>query len=259
MKKQSDGLKTERCWEIDLIRGICIIYVSIFHFCYVGIFLTSSEICKAILYHSFFDAIHYPMVFILLFISGISRTFTKDDKKRFFKIACFALLITWVTTLGANLIPDLNGLQINFGILHAIASCIVIYIFLDWLLSKIPMNKYIKDAILLFIGAGATVVGILYLYNVGGMANHVPAWASFWATGNSGYQLSPGDYFAVLPLLGFYIFGAIFGKYVYKQRKTLTRIKEPIFVKPFTWCGKYSLWIYLAVPVLSVALFSIIS
>ena len=209
--------KKKRCWEIDLIRGLCIIYTSIFHFCFIGR-IYRSGFCIAILNNYFFTYIlHYPVLYTLMFVSGISKSFTKNDYKRFVKIGTAALCITWITTLAAQVFVGMEGLIIVFGMLHQLSFCIIFFIALDWILSKLDRTekKYFRDMFLILFAILVIVVGMLYFYPsyVHYNTKDVPLWASLFVTSNQGYNISPGDFFAVAPTLGFYIFGTLFGKY----------------------------------------------
>ena len=58
---------------------------------------------------------------------------------------------------------------------------------------------------------------------------------------------SSGDYFPLLPHLGWFMLGVVVGRTVYADRKTrLPRFpSEAAPVRFFRFCGRHSLWIYL--------------
>ena len=86
-------------------------------------------------------------------------------------------------------------------------------------------------------------------------------WAGFYLTENAAtdsYWLLPfgvmpwglvtADYFPLLPYLGFFLLGAVLGKLLYRKKESLlpgVNEKNPI-VAVLCWCGRNSLWIYLA-------------
>ena len=56
-----------------------------------------------------------------------------------------------------------------------------------------------------------------------------------------------GDYFPLLPQLGWFLLGAFLGKTLYRRKTTLFP-RFPAQAAPIgalCWCGRHSLWIYL--------------
>lgn len=231
--------KKLRCWEVDFVRGICIIYVMLYHLCFdvVGMFYMSTpfgfwleNVADFYFFSGFNQKLHMPIVYTLFFISGISKTFTKNDLKRFVKIAIYASIIT-LATLATN---SMFGITIWMGVLHTISLCVLLY----YLFDKLVANKYIH------IGVGLTLIAIGVYFDINYGTIEV---GSFWpiVQGLQGYIISNGDYFPLLPYLGIYIIGAVFGKIVYKTKTSKTGIDCPPPLKPISWCGKYSLHLYL--------------
>ena len=72
---------------------------------------------------------------------------------------------------------------------------------------------------------------------------------------------SSSDYFPLLPHLGWYMLGAVLGRTVYRD-KTTRFPKVPAqngLVRFFCFCGRQSLWIYLAHQPVLYALLELIS
>ena len=60
-------------------------------------------------------------------------------------------------------------------------------------------------------------------------------------------DFASGDYFPLLPHLGWFMLGVVVGRTVYADRKTRLP-KFPAKAAPvrfFQFCGRHSLWIYL--------------
>ncbi len=260
-----------RAWEIDLIRGLCILYVTVYHFAFITAEIIEmntpfgirvGEFCSDLLYAkgSFFETIHYPIVYVLFFISGVSKQFTRNDLLRFRKVAVAALLITAVMETAGLLLPQLLGLQIRFGVLHSIASAMLLFWAMEKAADALSKNNHktrvIFNALFAIIGAAAILIGTVYMDNE---TASPPKWLFFLVTSPTGYKMSPGDFFPILPYGGYYIFGALAGKFVYADKTGLFSAQCPLCLKPFCWCGRYSLQIYFAGPVLSGLILGVLS
>ena len=59
---------------------------------------------------------------------------------------------------------------------------------------------------------------------------------------------SSSDYFPIFPQLGWFLLGAALGRTVYREKQTLLPCAAQDFflIRFFRWCGRQSLWIYLA-------------
>ncbi len=214
----------ERIFELDAARGICIIGMVVVHF-----FLN---------YYDFFKNSQYPaflqfffdwggVLFVLL--SGIAVTLGHHPIKRGLIVFLAGMVCTGITFamewMGFGVIP------IRFGILHCLGICMLLSPMLlrfpNWLLpilsGGILVTSYYFDAL---------VVDCPYLFPLG---------IRYWG-------FSSGDYFPLFPYLGYFILGILLGTILYPNKTSrLTKINSNIFPIPFLcWCGKQSLWIYLA-------------
>ncbi len=227
----------KRYYEIDVIRGIAIVMMILFHLLWD---LNYFEILSVDLYRGFWKLFQVATATLFLLIVGISTvlslqhalTFSQKIKKtaiRSLKLLSIALLITVVTYL------FMSESYIFFGILHLIAVSIFLSIFF------IPFF-YLN----LFLGVTLIILGNLLktmTFNFSWLA-----WLGFQYEG-----LSTLDYYPVLPWFGVVLIGIFLGKYLYsnsvnslEERKYSwlslieTRVKNIL-----SYLGTYSLTIYL--------------
>ena len=166
--------KKSRVWEIDFLRGICIIFMLFDHFMFNFInvyfmadnwyavdsdfFMRMLPIAEYYWDWSTRIVIRYIIVFLFLFLSGISCTLTKSNRQRFFKLAAAAGTITLVTyfvdlTMGGSeqiigtVFPILRhvyptSMFILFGILHIMAFSLAFYMLLRAATTIKPPRTY---------------------------------------------------------------------------------------------------------------------
>ena len=61
-------------------------------------------------------------------------------------------------------------------------------------------------------------------------------------------RFATSDYFPLLPNLGFFLLGTVLGRTVYRKKETLLPMvsEKNVLVRFFSFCGRQSLFIYLA-------------
>jgi uncharacterized membrane protein len=86
--------KTNRIWEIDFLRGVAIIFMSLFHLLY-----DLSEFYKFNIDYTsgVVDLMGETSALMFITLTGISCSLSKNNLKRGLKILFFALTITIVT------------------------------------------------------------------------------------------------------------------------------------------------------------------
>jgi len=226
----------KRFWEIDVLRGIAIVGVVLFHFSYdlayfaglfdVGFFRSGLALNIARLGGGVF-----------IFLAGLSLTLSyrravkaqpsgwglfRKYLGRGAWIFSFGLLITFLTWI---FVPED---MIVFGILHLIgASIILSYPFLTL---KLP------NAVL---GLGCIIVG-LYLRNFG--TEH--AYLAWLGIRPEFFML---DYWPIFPWFGVMLLGIFAGNTLYGERGRTTPGPAPKLpgVRPLTFLGRHSLLVYL--------------
>ncbi|NLP29844.1 MAG: DUF1624 domain-containing protein [Clostridiales bacterium] len=244
---QDLSYKNKRIWELDFLRGFCILLMIIDHTFYDLAFIFQGEwfgslegegflylltdFSKSVFFPSLGRKIIRPVaVFCFIFISGISCSFSHSNFKRGLRLAAVALVLT-VATYGLDfLMQQENQLIIRFGILHLLAVSILIYCLL---------RRFGKIAMAL-IGILAIILGTYYLYNpletnISYMAILVKSTTNFYSA----------DYFPILPFIGYFLIGAALGPLLYKHRTSLFPIDNLNRIRPVLFFGRNALIVYL--------------
>ena len=160
-----------RIWEIDFLRGACIILMVLDHLTmFLGMYFGPAWFgadmagdggaafcrwCEAFHTSPERAVAHAVVIFIFFSISGISCTFSRSNVRRGIVLAVIAMLYTGVTYAVESLF-DVGGIRVTFGVLHFYAACILIWAVID-LLSR--DNTVVKVAV-----SAAIIVVTLCLY-----------------------------------------------------------------------------------------------
>ena len=111
---------TERPARIELmdaLRGLAVCLMVLHHFLY--------DLCEFLgapwwlFTNPVFDVLHYSFAGLFIFLSGISSDFSRSNLKRGAKAMALALGITLVTYF--------MDMTIVFGVLHLLASCMLLF------------------------------------------------------------------------------------------------------------------------------------
>lgn len=206
--------------ELDAARGICVLGMIIVHLLY-----DLTELYPVL-------SREYPPFFLFLkdwggiaffLISGIAVTLGHRHLRRGAVVFGCGLLVSAAMRLT-------GAMPIRFGVLHCLGVCM----FLWGLFRKLPTKAIgIVGAALAVVGAffGARTVSVPYLYPLGLTA---PGFVS-------------ADYFPLLPYFGYFLLGAICGKRLYPDRRSLfgkISFAHPL-LRFLCLCGRHSLFIYL--------------
>jgi len=185
-----------RVWEVDFLRGLCIVLMLFDHLMYNFAFMDQMAYNWHSVESNFFigmqaaaswywnldarNIIRVTVVFLFLFLSGISCSFSKHNGKRFLKMSAAACIVM-LATFGLDWIIG-GGMFILFGILHIMAVSIGFYC-----LIKLVFRKFTPIAALLFgstiFGFGFTTgfyTGYLPSLYFGGGHGRQPNFAYFW-------------------------------------------------------------------------------
>jgi len=222
-----------RYWEIDLIRGIAILMMILFHTVFDLYFF---RVFPVDIYSGFWRYFAFATASLFLLIVGISLTIsrarvssTKSDYQLALKfvyrgagIFLLGLLVTFCTWL------FLKEGFIVFGILHLIGISII----LSPLFFRFKKWNIILGFLCIVIGYFITTYsGPIWLLPLG---IHP---ATFFSV----------DYEPIFPWFGVVLIGMGLGEFLYPEGVrsfTLPQIPE-IVVRPFTFLGRHSLIIYL--------------
>jgi len=216
----------KRIWELDALRGGCIIAMILIHFIFDLNYFGRLSISLPSWFLFLRDYGH--VVFIV--ISGICVTFASACVKRGIMVFGCGLLISYVT-LFMDQILGFAYLRIWFGVLHMLGVCMMLY----------PLFRRVPALVQFVLGFSFIILG-------------------FWLSGvridvdylfplglRSGKIFTGSDYFPIFPGLGWFLIGAGLGKTIYKNRTTrFPKINaEHSILRFFRFCGIHSLIIYL--------------
>ena len=247
----------KRIWEVDFLRGFMILFVVWDHFMWdvyfgstnpyqTGLFQWLEKVARS--YYSTYGLralTHDTFVSMFVFTSGVSCAFSNSNGKRAIKMICFAMLLSAVTFAASSILGA--DVTVNFNVIHVIALSVLIWAGLEWLTSKFKKDwqhnlyGWLMFAIIitvLIVGYQAKVKpwtdeNRIWFF----LAEHshtVPGFSEFWG----------GDYLAFFPDFAWFLVGGFLGKYLYKQKTTLFPKFNSKWVRPITFCGKYSIWVY---------------
>ena len=218
----------KRIWELDVLRGVCILGVVIVHLIYDLVDLYSIIEWE---YPAAFQFVKDWGGIIFLLLSGVCVTLGSRSVRRGLIVLACGMVCT-AATYGMYYFNMANiGIIIYFGVLHCLGVCMLLW----------PLFK--KCPWWLLASAGA-LLNALGFYIRSGVYVDYP-WLVPLGLHPTDFQSS--DYFPLLPYFGFFLLGAALGKTVYGKKQTLlpnVNESNPV-IRFFLLCGKHSLWIYL--------------
>lgn len=218
--------KPTRIWELDALRGLCILCVIVVHGLFDLVYFLRLLISFPPLYQFIQD--NGGVIFIVL--SGLCATLGSRTFRRGLIVFGCGMLITLVTWAMAAM--NLAGAEVivKFGILHLLGLCMMIF----------PCVRKWRPTALFAVGVGIVLIGY-YLLGV----TVESKWLFPLALRYPGFM--SGDYFPLLPHLGWFFIGAGLGRTAYRKKITkFPRVNpENPFIRIFCFCGRQSLIIYL--------------
>lgn len=218
----------KRIWELDVLRGVCILGMVVVHFIYdLQTFFSLPFLADSQL----FDLIKQWGGVLFLLISGICVTLGSHPVRRGLIVFACGLLCSAVTAGMYFLNMADKSIIIYFGVLHCLGVCMLLW----------PLLKRLPVWALGLLGLGLTVLG---LWISGNVVVDFP-WLIPLGLYPRGFASS--DYFPLLPNLGFFLVGAFLGKTLYRKKETLLPRVNPAnpVLAFFTRLGKWSLPVYL--------------
>ena len=219
-------MKKERIWELDAFRGLCILGMIVIHLLYDFVHIAGFGIHTPD-WLNFIGA--YGHIFFIL-ISGICVTLANRSFKRGVIVFGAGLLVSYVT-LFLDFVLGFTHLRIWFGILHLLGVCMMVY----------PILKKLPAWALAIFGAAFVALGF-WLKTVTVSVDYL-----FPLGLCSGSIYAGSDFFPIFPGLGWFLIGAVIGKTVYKQKKSLLPGVNAAFplLRGLRFIGRHSLDVYL--------------
>lgn len=216
----------KRIWELDALRGLCILAMAAVHLVYdlVNLFGLAGGVIPG----GFRFLMDWGgVVFVML--SGCCATLGSNPLRRGFQVFGCGMLVSAVT-VGLVLLGFDPGMVIYFGVLHCLGACMVLWHFLR----KLP------KPLLFCLSALAVAAGIL-------LTEESFPFAWLLPLGFMPHYFVTADYFPLLPHLGFFLLGALLGGILYRERRSLLpeNCGEFAAARLLRFCGRHSLVIYL--------------
>lgn len=256
---------SNRIIEVDLVRGIAVLFMFLDHFMYDLGYIIPYEFSYKSYAGTWLEKIinfartywnwdvrifiRYIFVFIFLSLTGVCCSFSRSNIKRSLKLLNVAYLFTLFTMILGFTIGDFD-IIISFGLLQ----CVGLSLLIIGLLERIIKNKYFYLAIgILFVGIGSYT---LFNYSI---YYHFTDTNFFLLTllEISGYAVAGSDCFQLFFFGGQVFIGYFIGKALYKEKKSLFKNSQ-YSNNLITKIGRNSLVFYILHQVVFVVIITII-
>ena len=223
---------------IDTIRGIAIISMVIFHFCY-DVFMVygrDPSWYSQPAVHIWQQSICWTFILVSGFVWSWGRS---GNLKRGIMLNVWGLVISGVTVLA------MPAEAVWFGILNCIGCAVLLMIPMEPVLRRIPAAIGLVAAFALFVMFKDVQLG--YLGVPGVFRLDLPDWLydcrvlTPFGFPFPGFRSS--DYFPILPWLFLYIGGYFLNRIVMAVRPLQSVARHGL--APLSTVGRYSIWIYL--------------
>lgn len=288
--KQVEKNERKRIWEIDFVRGVIILGMLFDHF--IGDFWMVTRAFGITHANAFFSNMYSfsilywdsPIrvtfrlvgVMLLLVLSGISASFSRNSIKHSIIILIFGGLMSLVFGIGAIMMNDFT-FNVIMGAITCIGLCLLIYSLTKLIFQVSHIGKYFKWFSLVMAVGILVMWGFLSYWNPD--RTHNSNWDSFWFIYNNyvgcidniirpddlkanlwkviiGFNYYGADWLPLFPYLGYMFLGGFIGETVYANKESLLRFKKSKNeistnhkVNHYTRCvnffGKHSMWFYI--------------
>lgn len=228
-------MKKERIWELDALRGICILGMVCVHCVFDLRAFGGLEFELPTWFTLIRD---YGNLFFIL-ISGICAILAGRSFRRGVVVFGAGLLVSYVTLFMQEVLA-MENMGVWFGVLHLLGACMMLF----------PLFRRLPHWALLLLGAALAALG----YWMAGIRVGVNFLFPLGLRSEAFY--SGSDFFPLLPYFGWFLIGAGLGKLVYRERRTLLPCvnSELGVLRFFRLVGQHSLEIYLLhQPILTIA------
>ena len=227
-------MENKRIYFLDIIRGILIILVVLFHLCYdlheiFGVRLSFMDGRAIYVFRDCF-------VSLLIFLSGVSCNLSRSNVKRGIRTLGCAAVISLVTAL---FLPEEKVL---FGILHFLGTAMILY---GVLFGKTKQKKgnVIGTACMLCLFCLTFQIYdekavTVFAMKLGNRAVNLLLFIAGFDTG-----CFSSDYYPLIPWIFMFFAGAFAGRGIreWKLPDFFYQKISPVM----TWIGSHTLWIYM--------------
>lgn len=276
--------KRERFWEIDFLRGLCVLLMVFDHFMYClwGVMPTINQVLGTNLFAEWQSAairywewnvrvnVREIVICVFFLLCGISCTLTRGNFRRFIPLALVALGISSVTYLLDE--TFLDGSFIIFGVIHMISCGILMYALLDNAVSAVcallgeGKRARTAEKILRYIPGAVGVAFLIVLFALyadieirNGAFTIVSTFprspdnaenifrSIFLFVRGYNFTTVSADYFPILPYAAVILTGGIFGRAIYHTAAKYTFMPlDGAWNRGFCFLGRHSAFIFVA-------------
>ncbi len=256
-------IKRNRIWEIDFIRGICVILMILDHLSmlianyfapswYGSAFYLGkagdafSLFCREWLNSDARPIIHNVVLLFFFGVSGISCTFSRSNFRRGGQLAILAGIYSFCS-LFAEKVIGIHGVTTVFGVLNFLAASMLLYALIEWACKRDSNHISI-------VATGLIGITLILYFCYTPPADTPMFFATIFppvdAYGNDSLfytqkLFSPGDLFTMIPYTAYYFLGVLLAPLLYGKRKSLLPALDGKWNKPVCFTGRHALWVYI--------------
>ena len=262
-------LPKKRIWELDFLRALCVVLMILDHLTlcimmfaptwygtsnwyYLGFGNAFTRFCFEWAGSHRWRIAHSIVLVFFFGISGISCTFSRSNYHRGATLMCLALVYSLVTLI-LEYGMGFSGIFVTFGVLHFLASMILLYSLVDFLCRRDKRSVAICS-----VGLCAIALILYFCYTP---PESTPIYFAFlfppedfWGNPSLFYdqgEVSPGDMFTIVRYLPYFFWGAAAGPFLYRTRESLLPKLDGKWNRPISFVGRHALIIFLFhIPVL---------
>lgn len=264
-----------RIWELDFLRGFAIILMCIDHFMYDLAYQFSDVwraeggaagvvarfACRwwdhgATWIGQTRDIVQIIALCVFFGLCGGSTIFSRDNLSRVMKTFFAAAVITLGTYLASVLeIIDESDI-ITFGVLHMLSFATVI-VSAVYALTRLAGKK--GDLVFFVVSAGLAGLVFLANYLIGNADVETNRWLMFLHEDFAEVAWTGGDYFPLLPYLGYAFGGAAVITLLYGGGKSLFPKGDGAWNRPFRFVGRHTLLVVILHQVVNMLLLALVT
>ena len=219
-------MQKQRIWELDALRGLCILCVIVVHFLFDLQFFIGLDFTLP----AWFQFIQQYGGILFVVLSGCCATLGSRSFRRGLIVFGAGMLISLVTAGMYGLGLSDRTVIVWFGVLHLLGICMMVY----------PLFRRLPTAPLAALALCIILIG----YAITGLRVSAPFLFPFGLVTDHFFS---SDYFPIFPQLGWFLLGVVLGRTVYAEKRTLLpgSAQDFFLLRFFCWCGRQSLFIYL--------------
>lgn len=235
----SDGVGKSaqgRLGFFDAARGLCVVSMVLFHFCYDLTELRGLQL--AWFRPPFEDIWRASISWSFLFIAGIMCAYSRNNFRRAAKYGLVAFGI-WVVTFLAKV-----DTPISFGIIYCMSASTLLYALLDaggHAPKGIPCAVVLLVCFLILLGISGGTIGVLDLRISVPRELYSTEWLSW--LGFPGPRFESGDYYPLLPYSLMFLVGSVAGNRI--KEGGIPEVLGRLSCAPLEFVGRYALEVYI--------------